>query len=87
MIRTLISLDAEEKRWLDRRAEEEGVTMTQIVRTAVRRYREQSEAAEPSLEEVLRRTSGLWKGEEGLAYQDKVRGEWTPEVEEPQADR
>ncbi|HYG64076.1 MAG TPA: CopG family transcriptional regulator [Thermoanaerobaculia bacterium] len=76
MIRTLISLDAEEKRWLDRRAEEEGVTMTQIVRTAVRRYREQCEAGEPSLEEMLRRTSGLWKGEEGLAYQDRIRGEW-----------
>ena len=81
MIRTLISLEDEDKRWLDRKAKEEGATMAQVVRTAVRRYREQCEreAGEPSLEELLRRTSGLWKGGDGLEAQLRLRGEWEEE--------
>ena len=78
MIRTLISLDEEDKTWLDRRAKEEGLTMTELVRTAVRQYREQCEASEvaESLEQLLGRTAGIWQGGDGLAYQQSVRGEW-----------
>jgi hypothetical protein len=77
MIRTVISLDPDDKAWLDRRAEEENVTMTQIVRTAVQRYREEVEApALPTFEQLLARTAGLWKREDGLAYQQRVREEW-----------
>jgi hypothetical protein len=78
MIRTLISLEDEDKTWLDQRAKEEGLTMTELVRTAVRQYREQCEASEAaeSLEQLLRRTAGIWQGEDGLAYQRAVRGEW-----------
>ncbi len=81
MIRTLISLEDEDKRWLDRKAKEEGATMAQVVRTAVRRYREQCERekGEPSLEELLQRTSGLWKGGDGLEAQLRLRGEWEEE--------
>jgi hypothetical protein len=78
MIRTLISLDEEDKTWLDRRAKEEGLTMTQLVRMAVKRYREQCEASEgePSLEQALRRTAGIRGGGDGLAWQQEIRGEW-----------
>ena len=81
MIRTLISLEDEDKRWLDRRAKEEGVTMANVVRKAVRQYREQCEReqAEPSLEDLLRRTSGLWKGGDGLEAQLRLREEWEEE--------
>jgi hypothetical protein len=81
MIRTLISLDDEDKRWLDRKAKEDGMTMAQLVRIAVRRYREQCEreATQPSLEELLRRTSGLWPGGDGLEAQLRLRGEWEGE--------
>jgi hypothetical protein len=78
MIRTLISLDKEDKTWLDRRAKEEGLTMTQLVRNAVKRYREQCEASaeQPSLEQLLQRTAGVWQGGDGLAWQQEVRSEW-----------
>lgn len=76
MIRTLISLDEEDKQWLDRRAKEEGTTMAELVRIAVRRYREQQESGEPSLDQLLRQTSGLWKGGEGLEHQRALRDEW-----------
>ncbi|HXU46033.1 MAG TPA: hypothetical protein VN783_10945 [Thermoanaerobaculia bacterium] len=48
--------------------------MTEIVRLAVRRLRDESEAL--SFERLLAATSGLWQGEEGLEYQLRIRGEW-----------
>lgn len=81
MIRTLISLDDEDKQWLDRKAKEEGMTMAQLVRIAVRRYREQCEreASQPSLEELLRQTSGISKEGDGLEAQIRLRDEWEAE--------
>lgn len=81
MIRTLISLDDEDKRWLDQRAKKEGMTMAQVVRTAVGRYREQCEreATQPSMEELLRRTSGIREGLDGLEAQRRLRDEWEKE--------
>jgi hypothetical protein len=76
MIRTLISLDDEDKQWLDSRAKEEGKTMTELVRIAVRLYRQQCESGEPSLEQLLQQTSGLWKGIDGLEHQRALRDEW-----------
>jgi hypothetical protein len=78
MIRTLISLDEEDKQWLDRRAQEKGTTMTELVRTAVKEYREQHErkGGEPTLEQLLGQTSGLWQEGDGLAAQLRAREEW-----------
>lgn len=47
--------------------------MTQVVREAIRRLRQQEEL---SFEELLGRTSGLWRKGDGLAYQQRVRKEW-----------
>jgi len=81
MIRTLISLDEEDKQWLDWRAQEEGTTMTDLVRTAVKQYREKNErqSGEPSLEQLLAQTSGLWQEGDGLAAQIRAREEWGEE--------
>jgi hypothetical protein len=79
MIRTLISLEEEDKQWLDRRAKEKGMTMTELVRIAVKQYRkecERSPGAEPTLDQLLRQTSGLWQEGDGLAAQIRVREEW-----------
>jgi len=80
MIRTIISLDPEDKLWLDRKAEEENVTMTELVRQAIRRYREEREVASPPLERLLAETSGLWRQEDGLDYQRRLRQDWEEEV-------
>lgn len=76
MVRTVISLDAAEKRWLDRKARAEGVPMTEIVRRAIRRFRETSGEVAPSFEAVLQETKGIWAKGDGLEYQRKVRDEW-----------
>jgi hypothetical protein len=75
MIRTVISLDPEDKEWLEQKAKEERVPIARLVRRAVRRYREECELSSPSLEE----TAGLWKAGDGLAYQHRIREEWQEE--------
>jgi phosphopantothenoylcysteine synthetase/decarboxylase len=76
MIRTVISLDPEDKRWLDRKAKRENVTMTELVRRAVRKMRQEEE---PSFEEILERSRGTWKHGDGLEYQIRIREEWDRE--------
>ena len=78
MVRTVISLDRKDKEWLDRQARAQRVTMTELVRVAVRRFRAEQESLRPGFDELLSRTSGLWRGEDGLAYQRRVREEWEP---------
>jgi hypothetical protein len=73
MTRTIISLEPEEKLWLEQRAQAQGVSMARLVREAIRRLRQQEQV---SLEEVLKETSGLWRKGDGLAYQRRLRKEW-----------
>lgn len=76
MIRTVISLEAEDKAWLDRVARSERIPMTKLVRRAIRRLRQEQEAAPHGLERLLRETAGLWKGGDALEYQRHLRAEW-----------
>lgn len=76
MIRTIISLDEEDKTWLDERARQEQVPMTQLVRQAIRLLRQQSEKPSVPFESLLERTSGLWQQGDGLRYQENLRQEW-----------
>ena len=51
--------------------------MTELVRRAVREYRERYDAGAPSrLRELLGRTRGRWTHGDGLRYQDAARDEW-----------
>ena len=47
MIRTVISLDEESKRWLDQQAREENVSTAELIRTAVRKYRDEKTSGSP----------------------------------------
>ena len=76
MIRTVIGLDKESKEWLDQQARAESVSMAELIRTAVRRYREEKRGEAPSLDDLLEQTSGIWKGGDGLAHQRRLRKEW-----------
>lgn len=77
MPRTVISLEPEDKEWLDRRAKAERVSMTEIVRRAIRRYRQETGGGpDHDIHELLRRSRGVWPGGDGLAYQGRIREEW-----------
>lgn len=77
MVRTIISLDPEEKAWLDEKARRSGKPMTAVVREALSRYRAQDgRRNKPALATLLDDTRGIWKRGDGLAWQKKLRGEW-----------
>ena len=76
MVRTIVSLDPDDKAWLDRKARQERTPMTRLVRRAIQRMRAESEANPSAFEGLLRATSGLRKAGDGLAIQRKLRGEW-----------
>lgn len=76
MPRTIISLDAGDKAWLDRMAKRERVPMTRLVRRAVQRLREESEANPTRFDSLLRETAGMLKKGDGLRIQRKLREEW-----------
>ena len=79
MPRTIISLSGEDKAWLDLRAKEERVSMTEIVRRAVREYRERSGSGDRlPLDDLLERTRGCWGHGDGLGFQNAARDEWEP---------
>ena len=76
MKRTVISLNEEDKDWLDRRAEEEGVPMTELVRRAVSLLRRRVSNNDLPIENLLEETRGLWTEGDGLQYQEQIREEW-----------
>jgi hypothetical protein len=78
MIRTVISLDPEDKAWLDRKSRETGKSMTALVREAVSRYRQEDvRRRRPPLDDLLEKTKGLWKRGDALSWQKKMRDEWS----------
>jgi len=77
MPRTVINIDSDDKRWLDREARQQHVPMTELVRRAVRAYRGRAEAlSKPDLQAALSSTSGIWQGRDGLEHQNRLRKEW-----------
>ncbi len=77
MIRTVISLENHDKKWLDKQAHLRHVPMTEIVREALHYYRYKIESEKAtSFEALLLKTAGLWEHEEGLEFQNKLRKDW-----------
>lgn len=76
MVRTVVSLDSEDKEWLDRKAREEHVAMTELVRRAVKRMRQEDPISSETFDTLLSGTSGMWQAGDGLRYQLAIREEW-----------
>jgi Ribbon-helix-helix protein, copG family len=73
MTRTVVSIDNDIKQWIDIKAAQEGVPMTELVRRALRQYREHEEQ---SVDRLLNETSGIWTAGDGLEYQQGLRDDW-----------
>jgi Ribbon-helix-helix protein, copG family len=67
MIRMPISLDDDDKRWLEQRAREAGTSMSEVIRQSIRYSRQV---------ELLAATKGSWRKGDGLLYQRRIRKEW-----------
>ncbi len=77
MIRTVISLDETDKRWLDQQAAFQRVSMTEVVRQAVRAMRAVRQQNGDDFELLIASTAGIWPHGDGLDWQQTVRDEWT----------
>ena len=81
MPRTLINLTPDDKQWLDAEARTRGVSMARLVRDAVHEYRLREQAADrPTLDQALGETAGIWRQGDGLAWQQRLRDEWTQDT-------
>ncbi len=74
MTKTVIALDPDIKQWLDNKALQEGVSMTELVRRAVKLLKEQESS---SFELILQQSKGSWTEGDGLEYQKKLRSDWS----------
>ncbi len=74
MVRTIISLEEPDKKWLDGKASRLGLPTAELVRRFVIRMRQEEDSA---YEKILQQTSGIWQEGDGLEYQNRVRDEWT----------
>lgn len=75
MARIVIDLDPDQKAWLDHQATLRGESTAELARRAIRDYRFREEGR-PSFKDALERTAGIWRGEDGLDYQRRLRAEW-----------
>jgi len=69
----ILSIEEQDKSWLEKKAREEGVSMAELVREALRRMRKVDQA---TLDQVLKATQGIWRDGDGLRYQRRLRREW-----------
>jgi hypothetical protein len=73
MTRMLISLEENDRRWLEQTAQEVGVPMSEVVRRAIRQAQEDGQKP---LKDLLASTKGLWRRGDGLRYQRRIRKDW-----------
>ncbi len=76
MVRTVISLDESDKRWLDQQAALQHVPMTEVVRQAVQALRAARQQNGDDFQTLLAGTAGIWRHGDGLAWQQNARDEW-----------
>jgi hypothetical protein len=73
MMRMPVSLEESDRQWLERRARETGVPMSEVVRQAIRQVQQ---ADQKPMKDLLASTKGLWRKGDGLRDQRRIRREW-----------
>lgn len=78
MTRTIITISDKEKAWIFKQAKKENISMAELIRRALAFYEKNAPPCRPSrdFENALLSTIGIWKKEDGLTYQKKLRDEW-----------
>ena len=71
--RTIITIETDDKIWLEQRAKQSKESMAELIRRAIGEMRHREEAR---FQGLLNQTAGIWTKGDGLAYQQDIRGEW-----------
>jgi len=72
--RTIITLAEEDKIWLEKYSGLHHVSMAHAVREGIRKLKDAE--SQKTYESLVKKTSGVWRGDDGLKYQKKLRSEW-----------
>ncbi len=72
--RTIISLSEETKVWLEGYSKTNGISMAEAIRKGIFYLRQEEEKA--TFNQLLEKTKGLWRKDDGLQYQERIRSEW-----------
>jgi hypothetical protein len=73
-VRTIVTLSEEDKTWLEGYSKAKGISMAEAIRRSIMRLKDQE--AQSNYQNLVMRTRGIWRGGDGLAYQEKLRSEW-----------
>ena len=76
MVRTIVTLEDADKRWLDRYSGRQGKSTAETIRMAIKEF--QKKTRESGYRKILEETSGVLKGgEDSVRFVRKLRKEWT----------
>ena len=75
MVRTIITLEENDKKWLDRYSGRYGRSTAETIRQAIKEFQKQARKGE--YQNILKATAGLFKGkDDSVSFVRKLRGEW-----------
>jgi hypothetical protein len=75
MVRTIVSLEESDKRWLDRYSGRQGRSTAETIRLAIKEFQKRTQ--ESGYRKVLADTSGILKGkDDSVRFVRKLRKEW-----------
>ncbi len=75
MVRTIVTIEDSDKRWLDRYSGRHGQSTAETIRAAIKDF--QKKARSEGYQQVLKDTSGLLRGmDDSVSFVRKLRKEW-----------
>ena len=75
MVRTIITIEETDKRWLDRYSGQKGQSTAETIRLAIKAF--QKGTREKGYRDTLKNTAGLLNGkDDSVRFVQKIREEW-----------
>jgi len=72
--RIIISIPDEDKIWLEGYSKVHKISVAEAIRQGIEQLKRTKR--QQTYRQLAERTRGIWKKGDGLAYQEKLRGEW-----------
>jgi hypothetical protein len=72
--RMIITLSEEDKRWLASYSHAHQISVAEAVRKGIRKLKKDEN--NQTYRELVKATRGVWKRDDGLTYQEKIRSDW-----------
>lgn len=78
MVRTIITLDEEQKKWLESYSKIHRQSLAETIRCAINEFKKRKLKDKQSYLKALEGAFGMWKDRkvDGLEYERKLRAEW-----------